>query len=124
MALTKEYRKSIIERIQRDPEYTAALYAEAVESLIEGDKATTLSIMRDLVHAHITFKSLSKETGVGEKALHRMLGAHGNPTTDNLCRIIHTVEQDLNLKTQVTSKVIKYNRVAPKREHKRELAYA
>lgn len=116
MALTKEYRKSVVERIQRDPEYTAALYAEAVGCLVEGDKATALSILRDLVHAHITFKSLAEETGVGEKALHRMLGANGNPTIENLCRIMHTVEHDLRLTTEVTSKVRKRTRFAPKRE--------
>ena len=120
MALTKEYRTSVVERIQRDPEYTAALYAEAVGCLVEGDKATALSILRDLVHAHITFKSLAEETGVGEKALHRMLGARGNPTTENLCRIMHTVEQDLHLTTEVTTKVRKRTRSAAKRE----LAYA
>ena len=122
MALTKEYRKSVVERIQRDPDYTAALYAEAVGCLVEGDKATALSILRDLVHAHITFKSLAEETGVGEKALHRMLGARGNPTADNLCRIMHTVEQDLRLTTEVTTKVRKRKRSAPKRE--RALVYA
>jgi len=122
MALTKEYRKSVVERIQRDPEYTAALYAEAVGCLVEGDKATSLSILRDLVHAHITFKSLAEETGVGEKALHRMLGARGNPTAENLCRIMHTIEQDLRLTTEVTTTVRKRTRSAPKRE--RELAYA
>jgi len=122
MALTKEYRKSVVERIQRDPEYTAALYAEAVGCLVEGDKATALSILRDLVHAHITFKHLAEETGVGEKALHRMLGARGNPTADNLCLIMHTVEQDLPLTTEVTAKVRKRTRSAPERE--RELVYA
>ena len=122
MALTKEYRKSVVERIQRDPEYTAALYAEAVGCLVEGDKATALSILRDLVHAHITFKSLAEKTGVGEKALHRMLGARGNPTADNLCRIMHTVEQDLRLTTEVTTKVRKRTRSAPRREG--ALAYA
>jgi DNA-binding phage protein len=122
MALTKEYRKSVVERIQRDTEYTAALYAEAVGCLVEGDKATALSILRDLVHAHITFKRLAEETGVGEKALHRMLGANGNPTIENLCRIMHTVERDLRLTTEVTSKVRKRTRFAPKRE--RALAYA
>ena len=122
MALTKKYRKSVVERIQRDPEYTAALYAEAVGCLVEGDKATALSILRDLVHAHITFKSLAEETGVGEKALHRMLGARGNPTAENLCRIMHTVEQDIRLTTEVTTKVRKRTRSASKR--KRELAHA
>ena len=122
MALTKEYRSSVVERIQRDPDYTAALYAEAVGCLVEGDKATALSILRDLVHAHITFKSLAKETGVGEKALHRMLGARGNPTADNLCRIMHAVEQDLRLTTEVTAKVKKRTRSSLKRE--RAVAYA
>jgi DNA-binding phage protein len=122
MALTKEYKKSVVERIQRDPEYTAALYAEAVGCLVEGDKATALSILRDLVHAHITFKSLAEETGVGEKALHRMLGARGNPTADNLCRIMHTVEQDLRLTTEVTARIRKRKVSRPKREQ--ALAYA
>jgi DNA-binding phage protein len=116
MALTKEYRKSVVERIQRDPEYTAALYAEAISSMVEGDKATALSILRDLVHAHITFKNLAAETGVGEKALHRMLGARGNPTAENLCRIMHTIEQDLRLTTEVTTKVRKRTHSVPKRE--------
>jgi len=107
MALTKEYRKTVLERIQNDPEYTAALYAEAVECLIDGDKATALSIIKDLVHAHISFKTLAKETGMGEKALHRMLGSSGNPTADRLCRIMHTVEQDLGLRTEVTATINK-----------------
>ncbi len=110
MALTKEYRKTVLERIQNDPEYTAALYAEAVECLIEGDKATALSIIRDLVHAHISFKILAKETGMGEKALHRMLGSRGNPTADRLCRVMHTVEQDLGLTTEVTAKMNRKSR--------------
>ena len=116
MALTKSYRSAVIERIQRDPEYTAALYAEAVGCLIEGDKATALSIIRDLVHAHITFKSLAEETGVGEKALHRMLGTRGNPTADNLCCIMHTVAQDLGLATEVTVRAKKRPRSGSKRK--------
>lgn len=122
MALTKEYRTSVVERIQQDPEYTAALYAEAVGCLVEGDKATALSILRDLVHAHITFKCLAEETGVGEKALHKMLGARGNPTAENLCRIMHTVGQDLRLTTEVTAKV--RNRAHVIRRRERGLAVA
>jgi len=104
MALTREYRKTVVERIQSDPEFTAALYAEAIAALVEGDKATTLSILRDLVHAHISFKTLAEETGFAEKALHRMLGSNGNPTAENLARIIHTVEHDLQLETEITAR--------------------
>ena len=101
MALTRDYSETVLARIRRDPEFTAALYAEAIAALIEGDKATTLSILRDLVHAHISFKHLAEQTGFGEKALHRMLGSQGNPTMENLSQIIHAVEQDLNLVVEI-----------------------
>ena len=101
MALTRTYRDTVLERIKRDPEFTAALYAEAIASLVEGDKETALSTLRDLVHAHISFKTLSKHTGFDEKALHRMLGSHGNPTLGNLATLIHVIEEDLQLSTRV-----------------------
>jgi len=59
--------------IKRDPKFAKALYAEAVNALLEGETDEGLSMLRDLVHAGITFKELSKQTGLGEKALHRML---------------------------------------------------
>ena len=101
MALTKTYRKTVLDRIKRDPEFTAALYAEAISSLVEGDKETALSTLRDLVHAHISFKTLSKHTGFDEKALHRMLGSKGNPTMENLAKLIHVIQEDLQLSTEV-----------------------
>ncbi len=79
--------------------------------------------MRDLVHAHISFKTLAKHTGFDEKALHRMLGRKGNPTLGNLTKIIHSIEEDLQLTTRVEAHWCK-----PKRRtaHQREvrLAYA
>ncbi len=101
MALTREYRETVIERIKNDPEFTAALYAEAISALVDGEKASALSILRDLVHAHISFKTLAKHTGFDEKALHRMLGKNGNPTMENLAKVIHAVEEDLQLSTHV-----------------------
>jgi len=103
MALTRKYRETVVERIKQDEEFTAALFAEAISSLVEGDKATTLSIMRDLVHAKISFKTLAEETGFNEKALHRMLSVNGNPTMKNLSLLIHTIEDNLQLSLKVTA---------------------
>ena len=103
MALTREYRETVVERIKQDKKFTAALFAEAISSLVEGDKATTLSIMRDLVHAKISFKALAEETGFDEKALHRMLSVNGNPTMKNLSLLIHTIEDNLQLSLKVTA---------------------
>jgi DNA-binding phage protein len=101
MALTRRYRETVLDRIKNDPEFTAALYAEAITSLVEGDKEMALSVLRDLVHAHVSFKTLAKQTGFDEKALHRMLGKNGNPTMENLTKVIHTIEEDLQLSTHV-----------------------
>ena len=104
MALTREYRQTVMERLRRDREFTAALFAEAISAMVEGEKETTLSILRDLVHAHISFKDLSEQTGIGAKALHRMLSARGNPTMKNLVLLVHTIEKNLQLALVVTAR--------------------
>ena len=101
MALTREYRETVIERLQADREFTAAMFSEAISAFVEGDRETTLSILRDLVHAHISFKTLSEQTGFDEKGLHRMLSSRGNPTTQNLSTLLHTIETDLDLRLEV-----------------------
>ncbi|HEY1661118.1 MAG TPA: transcriptional regulator [Verrucomicrobiae bacterium] len=98
MALTREYKQTVLARIKRDPKFARALYAEAINSLFEGETEEGLSILRDLVHAGITFKQLAKQTGFGEKALHRMLSSHGNPTTKNLFAVTKIISQGLGIK--------------------------
>jgi DNA-binding phage protein len=123
MALTRAYRETVLERIKDDPEFTAALFAEAISSLIEGDRETALSTFRDLVHAHISFRTLATKTGLNEKALHRMLGKNGNPTLENLVKMMRAIEQDLQLETHVEAHVSKPRRRVPKRRETK-LAYA
>lgn len=124
MALTKKYRETVVARIKKDPAFTAALYAEAISSLVEGDKATALSIFRDLVHSHISFKKLAQQMDMDEKSLHRMLGSGGNPTMENLVHLMHVVENDLNLSIQVDAKIKGKNPALRKNCIQHELAYA
>ena len=84
-----------LDRIQRDGKFARALYAEAMNALLVGETAEGLSMLRDLVHAAITFKELSRQTGMGEKTLHRMLSRHGNPTARNLGVIARSIADDL-----------------------------
>jgi DNA-binding phage protein len=98
MALTREYRETVLARIKRDPKFARALYVEAVNALLEGETDEGLSILRDLVHAGITFKQLAKQTGFGEKTLHRMLSNRGNPTTRNLFVVTKAIREDLGIK--------------------------
>ena len=97
MALTCEYKAIVQARIKRDPKFAQALYAEAVNALLAGETDEGLSMLRDLVHAGITFKELSKQTGLGEKTLHRMLSRHGNPTTRNLFTVTKVICENLGI---------------------------
>jgi len=101
MALTREYKKTVVARIQRDEKFARALYAEALNALLEGEAAEGLSMLRDLVHAQISFKELARQTGLGEKTLHRMLSRRGNPTTRNLVAVIQAICEDLGVKPRV-----------------------
>ncbi len=77
MALTRDYRETVVARIQRDPNFARALYAEAAGALLDGETAEGLVMLRDLVHAQITFKQLARETGLGEKTLHHVVESQG-----------------------------------------------
>ncbi len=101
MALTKEYRQTVVARIKRDRKFARALYGEAISALIEGETAEGLSMLRDLVHAEITFKELARHTGLGEKTLLRMLNRTGNPTARNLGLIVRSIAEDLGIKPRV-----------------------
>ena len=77
--------------------FTPKLFSE----LIEGETTEGLSMLRDLVHAEITFKELARQTGLGEKTLHRMLNRDGNPTVRNLGLILKRIAGDLGIKPRV-----------------------
>ena len=102
MALTREYKETVVARIQRDPKFKKALYAEALNALLEGETEEGLSMLRDLIHAAISFKRLATETGLNEKSLHRMLGPNGNPTAKNMAAILQAIQNDLGFVPQVT----------------------
>jgi len=101
MALTRDYKETVVARIKRDSKFARALYAEATSALLEGETTEGLSMLRDLVHAEITFKELARQTGLGEKTLHRMLNRNGNPTARNLGMIVRSIAEDLGIKARV-----------------------
>ena len=59
------HEETVVARIQRDPKFARALYAEAASALLDGETAEGLSKLRDLVNAQISFKELARQTGLG-----------------------------------------------------------
>ena len=101
MALTREHGETVVARIQRDKKFARALYAETLNALLEGETEEGLSMLRDLVHAEITFKELARQTGLGEKTLHRMLSRRGNPTTRSLFTVTKAICECLSFKPRI-----------------------
>jgi len=62
MALTRDFKVTVRERLQRDPSFRVALRKEAVDCLLAGDVETGKSLLRDYVNAMI---GLARSDGSG-----------------------------------------------------------
>src|SRR5688572_13732813 len=100
MALTRDFKRTVVERVQRDPEFARALLDEAATLFLNGEADTARLVLRDLVNATVGFEELAAETARPAKSLHRMLSKHGNPTMDNLAAILGVVRKRLGVELQ------------------------
>src|SRR5579862_6046069 len=95
MALTRQFRQTVVERMHRDPDFARALLDEAATLFLNGEPVTARLILRDLVNATVGFEGLAAETAKPAKSLHRMLSKRGNPSMDNLAAIFGVVRKRL-----------------------------
>lgn len=101
MSTTRDYKDTINERVEKDPAFTAALLDEAVTLFLNGEPDVARLVLRDLVNATVGFEALALEVEKPSKSLHRMLSARGNPTMDNLTKIISILRNKLKLDIEV-----------------------
>ena len=97
MALTRNFKETVIERVQSDATFAQALLDEAATLFLNGEPETARLILRDLVNATIGFEQLSALTAKPSKSLHRMLSPMGNPSMDNLAAIFRAVSERLQV---------------------------
>jgi DNA-binding phage protein len=88
VALTRDFRETIRDRVARDPRFRTALLREGVESMVIGDLATAKTILRDYINATVGFTELAEATRIPPKSLMRMLGSGGNPRANNLLEVV------------------------------------
>jgi len=93
MPLTRDFKLTVRERLQRDPSFREALLEEAVDCLLAGDVETGKSLLRDYVNATIGFGELGGMTDKSPKSLMRMLSQNGNPQARNLFEIIGCLQR-------------------------------
>ena len=101
MILTRDFEETLNARVQRDPEFAAALLDEAIALFLSGEPETSRLILRDLVNATIGFEELAIATAKLNKSLQRMLSAKGNPTMDNLTAILNVLRQRLHVDIEI-----------------------
>lgn len=103
MALTRNFKQTVLERMEREPTFAKALLDEAAMLFLSGEPETARLILRDLVNATIGFEQLAEVTEKPSKSLHRMLSPRGNPSMDNLAAIFGAIRQWLKVGFEVHS---------------------
>lgn len=97
MALTRDFKKTVVARVRRDPAFAQALLDEALTLFLNGDPDTAKLILRDLVNATVGFEKLAEDIHKPSKSLHRMLSKSGNPTMENLSAILVAIKSALHV---------------------------
>ena len=103
MALTREFKATVLARVQADPAFRDALLKEGIETMLTGDVDTGKSILRDYIKATVGFEALGVETGSSPKSLIRMFGPSGNPQARNLFTILGHLQRQAGLTLKVTT---------------------
>src|ERR1017187_7521645 len=88
MALTKDFRETIRERAQREPQFRKALLREAIELMLSGDEKAGRPIPRNYINATVGFRRLEEATSIPANSLMRMFGPNGNPSAKNLFGVL------------------------------------
>lgn len=97
MTLTRDFKQTIVERVQRDPAFAKALLDEAATLFLSGEPDAARLKLRDLVNATVGFEKLAELTHKPSKSLHRMLSPKGNPSMDNIAAIFGAVRHWLKV---------------------------
>jgi DNA-binding phage protein len=103
MALTRDFKQTIVARASRDSRFREALFTEAINAYLAGNTAEGKAILRDLVNATVGFEGLAAEIHKPSKSLHSMLAPRGNPSTDNLFSIVSALQKKTHVKLRVTA---------------------
>lgn len=103
MPLTRDFKKTVQARAQRDPAFREGLLKEGVECLLAGDVDAGKIVLRDYINASMGFKELGTLTNKSPKSLMRMFGPAGNPHSRNLFEVISCIQQHEGVQLEVNT---------------------
>ena len=79
MPLTKDFKDTIKARAERDPEFRAGLFREAVEAMLSDDLETGKVLLRDYVNATVGFEALAQDMDKDPKSSDANAQRQGKP---------------------------------------------
>jgi DNA-binding phage protein len=91
MPLTRDFKETIRNRVQRDPKFRKELLRMGLEAMLSGDITLAKTILRDYINATVGFTDLAEATHIPPKSLMRMFSPAGNPA--NLFEVVSFLQQ-------------------------------
>ena len=104
MALTREFKDTVLRRAQEDPAFREGLLTEALDCFLAGELDVGKLLLRDYVNATIGFRELARRMDKKDTSIKRMLGPSGNPSTQNLFTMTRLLQQQEGVRLKVVSK--------------------
>ncbi len=101
MALTRSFKETIQERVERDAEFREELLREGIQCLLAGDLETGKAVLRDYINGSVGFQELSDLTQKPAKSLMRMFSPKGNPQARNLFEVIGRLQEREGVRLRV-----------------------
>ncbi len=103
MALTRDFKVTIQERAQTDPEFRVGLLTQAAECLLNNEVNVAKVLMRDYVNATLGFKQLGELMDKKPQSLMRMLSDNGNPSLDNISSLVALLRKNEGIDLHVSA---------------------
>ena len=101
MPLTRDFRETIRDRVQRDPKFRKELLREGLQAMLAGEVDVAKTILRDYINATVGFTGLAEATHIPSKSLMRMFGPDGNPRAENLFEVVSFLQHREGVRFQI-----------------------
>ena len=101
MALTRDFKETLMADMRRDPAFRVAYLAQAIETLHGGEFSVGKRMLRNYVNGTLGFAALSKATSTPAKSLMRMLSENSNPHADKLFAILGHLQEVEHVEVKV-----------------------
>ena len=103
MALTRDFKVTIQERVLTDPEFRVGLLTQAAECLLDNEINVAKALLRDYVNATLGFKQLGALMDKKPQSLMRMLSDKGNPRLANISELVSSLRKNEGIDLHVSA---------------------